>query len=672
MTAAAAGLAGATIAAGLAVVAALAIPRRARPACVGVLTAVSASSAMVAAIAELTGSAPLVATMPDLLPFGGVRLELDALGAVFIVAVAIVAIPASLYSVGYTVHGLAGRAVQGTYPLFVWSLLFVPAAGSASTFLALWELMALSSLLLVLAEHRHNPEVRTAAHWYAAMTHLGLVAILLALVILADRSGGDSFAAMRAGANGVGPTAASVVFVLAIIGFGSKAGVVPLHVWLPRAHPEAPSHVSALMSGAMVKLGVYGILRVSWDLLGGGPRWWGVTLLVVGAASALFGILHALVASDLKRLLAYSTTENVGLILLGVGAAGLFAASGNRPLASVAVAAALLHVVNHAAFKGLLFLGAGSVLTATGTRDLDRLGGLVRRMPVTAATFAIGALAIAALPPLNGFVSEWVLLQALVHSLPSSTAAVAVTMPVAVAVVALTGGLAAATFVKAFGTGFLAMPRSPEAAAAQESPRTMQVSLALLAAVCVALGLAPTMLVGPVARAVGVLVPFADANPVRTDHLRLELAGVQSTFSPLLLGAALTMALVVTLAVVRAARSPATVRGAETWGCGRSVQTARMEYTATSYAEPLQRVFDDILRPDLDVDVDHLVESRYYVEAIRYRRGMRDGIEHRLYLPVLRFARWWGDSARGLQNGSIHRYLAYAMVALIAVLVVAR
>lgn len=672
MTGAAAGLAGATIAAGLAMVAALSVPRRARPACVGLLTAVSATFAMVAAIAELTGSAPLVASLPDLLPFGGVRLELDALGAVFIIAVAIVAIPASLYSIGYAAHGLAGRAVQGTYPLFVWSLLLVPAAGSASTLLVLWELMALSSLLLVLAEHRHNPAVRSAAHWYAAMTHLGLVAILLALVILAGRSGGDSFAAMRAGADGVGPTAASVVFVLALIGFGSKAGVVPLHVWLPRAHPEAPSHVSALMSGAMVKLGVYGILRVGWDLLGGGPRWWGVTVLVVGAASALFGILHALVANDLKRLLAYSTTENVGLILIGVGAAGVFAASGNRPLASVAAAAALLHIVNHAAFKGLLFLGAGSVLTATGTRDLDRLGGLVRRMPVTAATFAIGALAIAALPPLNGFVSEWVLLQALVHSLPSSTAAVAVTMPVAVAVVALTGGLTAATFVKAFGTGFLAMPRSPEAAVAEESPRMMQVALGLLATVCVALGLAPTKLVGPVARAVGVLVPFADANPVRTADLRLELAGVSSTFSPLMLAAGLTIALVATLAVVRTARSPAIVRGAETWGCGRSVQTARMEYTATSYAEPLQRVFDDVLRPDLDIDVDHHAESRYYVEAIRFRRGIRDGIEHRLYMPVLRLAGWWGKTARGLQNGSIHRYLGYAMVALIAVLVVAR
>ncbi len=672
MTATGAGLAAANLAAGLAIVVAVIAPRRRRVALVGGLTALSAGAALVAALAVLTGSGTFVATLPDLLPLAGVRLELDALGAVFVVAAAVVAVPASLYSIGYCAHGLSGRSVQATFPLFVWSLLMVPVAGSASTFLVLWELMALSSLLLVLAEHRRNPAVRTAAHWYAAMTHLGLVAILLALVVLAGRAGGDSFASMRQGAAGVGPGAASVVFLLALVGFGSKAGVVPLHVWLPRAHPEAPSHVSALMSGAMVKLGVYGILRVGWDLLGGGPRWWGVTVLVVGAVSALFGILHALVATDLKRLLAYSTTENIGLILIGVGAAGLFAASGNRPLASVALAAALLHVVNHAAFKGLLFLGAGSVLHATGTRDLDRLGGLARRMPVTGATFAIGALAIAALPPLNGFVSEWLLLQALVHSLPSSTAAVAVTMPVAVAVVALTGGLAAATFVKAFGTGFLAMPRSFEADAAHESPRTMQAGLCLLAGVCVVLGLAPTALGRPLARAVAVLGPLADGRPLRSDDLHLELSGIQATLSPLLLAVGLVAAVIATFVVVRAVHSGPIRRGVETWGCGRSVQTARMEYTATSFAEPLQRVFDDVLRPDLDVGVDHRAESRYYVEAVRYRQGIRDAVEHRLYTPVLRAAGWWGIAARRLQNGSIHRYLAYALVALIVVLVVAR
>ena len=672
MTIAGVGLAAASVGAAGATIAALMLPRRSRSTAVGVLTAASAAGALVAAISVLIGRGPWAANLPDLLPFSGVRLELDPLGAVFVAATAVVAIPASVYGIGYTAGRLDSRLVQTTYPLFVWSLLFVPVAASVSTFLLLWELMAITSLLLVLAEHRHNPAAGSAGQWYAAMTQFGLVAILIGLVMFAGHAGGESFTVLRAAGHGLSSPVRSTIFVVTLIGFGSKAGVVPLHVWLPRAHPEAPSHVSALMSGAMVKLGVYGILRVSWDLLGGGPRWWGVTLLVIGGASALFGILHALMASDLKRLLAYSTTENIGLILIGVGAAGVFGASGNRPLASVAVAAALLHVVNHAAFKGLLFLGAGSVLTATGTRDLDRLGGLARRMPFTAATFAVGALAIAALPPLNGFVSEWLLLQALVHSLPSTTAAVAVVMPVAVAVVALTGGLAAATFVKAYGTGFLALPRSPQAAAAHEVSMSMRIGAGLLAFVCVALGLSPGVLASPLARAVGVLEPLSAPTPIRASSLRLRLNGIQGSLSPLLLAVGLLVAVVATLAVVRASRSAGTLRSVPTWGCGRSVQTARMEYTATSFAEPLQRVFDDALRPDLDVDVSHRAESRYYVEAIRYQRGISDAIEDRLYTPIVRTLRWWGRASRHLQNGSVHRYLAYALGAFVLMLIVAR
>ena len=670
MTAAGAGLAAATAAAGLAMVAAAALPRRARLVCVGLLSAASAAAALVAAVAVLTGSGTFVAVMPDLLSFGGVRIELDPLGSVFVVAVAIVAIPASVYGIGYAAHGFSGRAVQAMYPLFVWSLLMVPVAGSASTLLVLWELMALSSLLLVLAEHRTNPAVRSAAHWYAVMTHLGLVAILLALMILAGHAGSDSFAVIR-GAHDIRPATASVVFVLALVGFGSKAGVVPLHVWLPRAHPEAPSHVSALMSGAMVKLGVYGILRVGWDLLGGGPRWWGVTVLVIGAVSALFGILHALVASDLKRLLAYSTTENVGLIFIGVGAAGLFAASGNRALASVAVAAALLHVVNHAAFKGLLFLGAGSVLAATGTRDLDRLGGLARRMPVTGATFAIGALAIAALPPLNGFVSEWLLLQALVHSLPSPDAAVAVTMPVAVAVVALTGGLAAATFVKAFGTGFLAMPRSPESETARVAADDADRSRAPRR------GVRGTRIGADRARRTvgsrGAGARAARREPSARPGLSSPRADRHT--GELLSGVA-------RLGVVGGHRDRPRHRAGRALRANRSrrrdlgLRTQRADGAHGVHRHVVCRaaaaVFDDVLRPDLDIDVDHRAESRYYVEAVRYRQGIRDAIEVRLYGPVLRFARWWGNWARKLQNGSIHRYLAYAMVALLVVLVVAR
>jgi formate hydrogenlyase subunit 3/multisubunit Na+/H+ antiporter MnhD subunit len=672
MTLVGASLAGAAVCAALAMTAAVVLPTRARVVWTGVFSAMSATAGGVAAIAVLTGSATFTASYPDVLPLGGIRLEFDALSAIFMLAVALVAVPASVYGIGYCMHGPSSRPVQAAFALLVWSLMMVPAAGNVSALIVFWELMAVSSLLLVLAEHHHSPEARTAAQWYAAMTHLSLMAIVLALLILAHEAGGDSFAAMRSGAHQVGPLPASVVFLLALLGFGAKAGVVPVHVWLPRAHPEAPSHASALMSGAMVKLGVYGVVRVGWDLLGGGPGWWGAVVLVIGLVSAMFGILHALVASDLKRLLAYSTTENVGLIFVAVGAAGLFASTGNRPLATVALAAGMLHVINHAAFKGLLFLGAGSIHNATGTRNLDRLGGLARRMPVTAATFAVGALAIAALPPLNGFVSEWLLLQSLVHSLPSKAVAVAVAMPVAVAVVALAGGLAAATFVKAFGTAFLAMPRSPDAEQARESPRTMQIGLIALSGACVALALAPTVLAEPMQRVANVVGGLAGGRPIHTNGVYLQLSGIQAGLSPLLLASGLAVMLVAALAVVRRSRSRHTVRDIPPWGCGRTVHTARMEYTATSFAEPLQRVFDDVLHPEIDVDVDHLTESRHYVQAIRYRLQTRDGVEQRLYLPLLAAVRRWGNGARRVQNGSIHRYLTYSLVTLIAVLVVSR
>jgi len=293
-------------------------------------------------------------------------------------------------------------------------------------------------------------------------------------------------------------------------------------------------------------------------------------------------------------------------------------------------------------------------------------------MPVTGATFAIGALAIAALPPFNGFVSEWLLLQSLVHRVGSASVTLAVTMPVAVAVVALTGGLAAATFVKAFGTGFLALPRSEPAAHAHEVPRSMQVGMVALALGCVALGVAPTMLGGPLGRAVGALGAVRDGSPFRHDGLTLDLANIHGSLSPMLIGLGLVTGVVILLGCLRAIGARRSGRRAENWGCGRSVQTARMEYTATSFAEPLQRVFDDVLRPDHDVEVSHRAESRYYVEAVAYRTAVHDAVETYAYLPVVQAVGWWGRAARRLQSGSVHLYLAYALAALVVILVVAR
>lgn len=663
---------GALGACAVATIAALALPKPFRVWAVGALSAVGGILGSVSAVSVLAGVQNGTVELPGVLPLAGARFELDPLGAVFVLIAGAVTVAASVYGIGYSGHGLDGRVVQAVFPLFVMSLLLVPAAASVSTLLVSWELMAVTSLVLVAAEHRERPEVREAAWWYGVMTHLSLAAIMVSLLWFAARAGGESFVELRAAADRMPDVVRSSVFLLALTGFGAKAGMVPLHVWLPRAHPEAPSHVSALLSGVMVKLGIYGLLRVGWDLLGGGPAWWGTTVLVLGAVSALFGILHALVADDLKRLLAYSTTENVGLILVGVGAAGIYASGGDRRLAAVAVTASLLHVVNHALFKGLLFLGAGSVLLKSGTRLLDRLGGLARRMPVTTACFGVGSLAIAALPPLNGFASEWLLLKSLVHEVADPPVVVATVMPLAVGVVALTGGLAAATFVKAFGTGFLALPRSSNAEAATEVSASMRFGMVALAMACVGLGLVPNLVVAPLQRSVQALTGLADGPGVEVVGLGMETAGAAGRLAPGVIAVALAIAVAAVTATGWIMKVRRHRRRVAAWACGRTVQTARMEYTSTSFAEPLQRVFDDFLRPELDLDVSHTSESRYYLEAVRFRIGITDAFESRLYRPLVERLRRLGEYARVLQNGSIHLYLGYMLVVVLVVLVLSR
>ncbi|MFG2881722.1 proton-conducting transporter membrane subunit [Streptomyces sp. NPDC048297] len=445
MSAIAAALATATGLGGAGAVAGLVLPYRARIPVVGALAAGVGAAGAVAGVAAL-GGGRWAAAYPGLVPLAGAHVAVDALAGWFMAAAGAVVAAVAVYGIGYAsghgAHGLGSRTAQTVLPLFALSLLLVPVAASVSTFLLLWELMALGSLLLVLAEHRERAPVRQAGVWYAVMTHLGLVLLLAGFALFAARAGGETFAALRAGAHHMSPTVRGIVFVLVAPAFASKAGAVPLHAWLPRAHPEAPSPVSALMSAAMVNLGVYGLVRTGLDLLGGGPAWWWLGLLAVGDASAVYGILQAAMASDLKRLLAYSTGENMGLVLIGVGACGPFASYGDAPLAALALAAALLHVVNHAAFKALLFCAAGSVLHATGLRDLDRLGGLRARMPLTAGLFALAALGAVALPPGNGFISEWLLLQSLIHGLKVPGVAVAVVLPLSVALIALSAGIA--------------------------------------------------------------------------------------------------------------------------------------------------------------------------------------------------------------------------------------
>jgi hydrogenase-4 component B len=604
-----------------------------------------------------------------LLPLSGVRLGVDPLGGFFMALTGAVAAVVGLYVVGYTSHG-AGHLSRGALtmlPMFVAAMLLVPAAASVTTFLLAWELMAVASLVLVMSEHT-RAEVRAAGLVYAVMTQLGFVAILIGLMVLSAAGGADRFADLHP----VPQAVRDAVFLLTFAGFGSKAGLVPLHAWLPRAHPEAPSPVSALMSAAMVNMGVYGICRIDLQLVGPGPRWWGLTLMAVGGGSALYGVMQASVATDLKRLLAYSTTENLGLIMLALGAATLFGACGAHRPATIAAAAAMLHLIAHAAFKTLGFLAAGSVLAATGLRDLDRLGGLARRMPVTTVLFGVAALGACGLPLGAGFVSEWLLVQSLIHAAPGQATVLALTTPPAVGVVALTAGLGVAAMVKAFGIGFLARPRSPQAAEAREAPWSMRAGMAVAAAACVLLAVVPSVVAPALRRAVGALpaartVEFTDFGAV------VRLPGLQGSIAPGVIAAGVAVGALTAAALAgwRRWRRPAPV-ALPLWSCGADDLTARMQYTATSFAEPLQRVFDDILRPDTDIVVTHVAESQYMAEAITYRTRIADAIEERCYAPLIRLVAAAAGMVRRAHTGSVHLYLAYGALGVLVVLVVAR
>jgi len=606
------------------------------------------------------------------LPLTGLALRVDGLSAFFLVVVGVVGGAVTVYGAGYS------AAYEGRYSLrllgamlnvLLLSLCVQVMADNALTFLMAWEAMSLSAYSMVLTEH-DRPGTLRAAHWYIAVTHAGFAALVAMFLLLSAGDLTASFASMRSAS--LTPGVRDAAFALALLGFGTKAGLAPLHVWLPMAHPVAPSHVSALMSGVVIKMGVYGFVRVAVDLLVGGPPWWGGLVLGVGTLSALLGVLYALMEHDLKRLLAYHSVENIGIIFIGIGAGLMFRSFALPALAALGIVAGLYHTINHACFKGLLFLGAGSVLHATGTRNMEELGGLVKRMPRTALCFLVGSCAISALPPLNGFASEWLVFQTLLGGSAIPQPEIAVIMPIAVAMLALTSGLAAACFVKAFGITFLAIPRSPEAARAQEAPGSMQIGMATLAVACVALGLTPFVVVPVLASSLAGLRAVAPAAVTFSLALPLQVAGPSGQMSPPIL--ALGLVLLATLAwlALRVLGADRRLRRGDTWGCGRIGQTPRMEYTATAFAEPLRRVFAELYRPTRDLSIDFHPASRYFVQSIEYRSEVHPWIERVLYDPLLRGFRAAAGWIRRLQAGSLHLYLLYLTLAFVILLTATR
>jgi hydrogenase-4 component B len=584
----------------------------------------------------------------------------DRLSAWFLTVLALLAIPIAVYSLAYLGHGLLARRspfVGIGFNVLLGAIEMVFAANGVIGFLFAWELMTLANAVLVTTEHE-RPDTRRAAFLYLAMSHVATGCLIGGFLLVARTTSSLDFEHVLAGDVLLPGPVRSAAFLLFFGGFGVKAGAIPLHVWLPEAHPAAPTSISALMSGVVIKTGVYGMFRVCAFGLGPPPLAWGVLVLVCGGASAVLGVLYALMQHDIKRLLAYHSIENIGIMLLGLGAGMMAVASGRAELAAVGIAASLFHVLNHALFKGLLFLSAGGVVVATGTRHLEELGGLARRMPWTALFFLVGAAAISGLPLLNGFVSEWLLFQAfLVGFQLSSEALVRFLFPVAGAFLALTSALAAACFVKAFGITFLALPRGEGAARARESPPLMLLPQGFLAAVCVVLGLAPAFALGPlqgvVASLPGVRPPAGMAGswfsispgPGHFDHL-----------APPLLAAAVLGGM--GLAGAMALAAGYAVRRAPTWGCGGEL-TARTEYTATAFSKPLMMIFRAVYRPRRQVET---VGEAHFPREVRYRAEIEPTFERFLYGPLTRAVLGLAQRLKVIQAGSLHAYLAYVIV----------
>src|SRR5712691_1751024 len=587
----------------------------------------------------------------------------DGLGIFFGVVVLAIGAVTTVYALGHARHQPSFPGAGALYVLFIAAMLGVVAAGDAFTFLIAWETMSLTSFALVLTE-RGREDVRQAAWAYLVMTHTATAFIIAAFLLLARDGGSLAFADWTARAAAVDPKTASVVFLLGLVGFGTKAGMIPLHVWLPRAHPVAPAHVSALMSGVMIKLGIYGLLRLSFDWLAPGPAWWGALILGLGAASAVLGVLYALMEHDLKRLLAYHSVENIGIILIGVGAALVARSIGAGAVVALALSAALFHVANHATFKALLFMGAGAIDGAVGTRDIEHLGGLLRRMPITAACFLVGSAAISGLPPLNGFASEWLTFQSLfslgrVADQPQTALLALVTG----GALALTGALAVACFVKAFGVSFLALPRGARAAAAREVGAFELSAMAVLALACVALGLAA----GPVVSVIGSL-SATGTTPVGGIALGLPVPSGGRLVLP---GVALALIVFGALSpVVVRVLGPVRTRVAETWACGVPLQAVH-EYTATAFAKPIRLMFRDIVRPVRDVGVVHRSGTRF-VASVHYRSHIAPIFERYVYQALTDGLLSIARIVRRAQNGSLQTYLAYVFAAVLVALVLAR
>ncbi len=611
----------------------------------------------------LTGTLPApVMRLPVGLPWIGANYRMDALSAFFLVVVNLGGAGASLFAIGYGEHEKAPGRVLPFYPAFLGGMNLVVLADDAFAFLVAWEFMSLSSWALVMAHHT-DPENRRAGYIYIVMASFGTLTLLLAFGLLAGSGGGYTFSEIRSS-----PAALpGLVLILVLIGTGSKAGLVPLHVWLPLAHPAAPSHVSALMSGVMTKVAVYGFVRVVFDLLGPATWWWSILVIGLAGITCVLGVLSALMQHDLKRLLAYHTVENIGIIFIGLGLALAFSAHGMRAPAALALTAALLHVFNHCLFKSLLFFGAGAVLNATGERDMEHLGGLIHNMPLTAFAFLTGCTAISALPPLNGFVSEWLTFQAILLSPVLPSWGLKIIVPAVGAMLALSAALAAACFVKAFGVTFLGRPRTPVAANAHETDRASIAAMFAFALLCLLAGILPGLFIdglAPVTQAlVGARMPAQTALPWLSI---VPIAESRSSYNGLLVFAFIALSTLLSVEIIHRFASRAVRRG-PAWDCGFPDPSPATQYTADSFAQPIRRVFGAVVfRASERVDMPPPGDARpAHLSVI-----VRDLVWEAFYAPIASLVAGSAERLNRLQFLTIRQYLSLVFVALVSLLLV--
>jgi hydrogenase-4 component B len=625
-----------------------------------IISALACATAFVA----LTGNQTAAMRLPLGLPWVGANFHIDALSSLFLVIVNLGGAGASLYGMGYGAHESSPQRVLPFFPAFLAGMNLVLLSDDAFTFLLAWEFMSLTSWALVMAHHRVADNAR-AGYVYILMASFGTFALLLAFGLLAGPDGQYGFEAIRAHH----PSAlyAALVLALVLIGAGSKAGLVPLHVWLPLAHPAAPSHVSALMSGVMTKVAIYAFIRIVFDLLGPPVWWWGIAVLALGGATALMGVLYALFQNDLKRVLAYSTIENIGFIFVGLGLALAFHADHFEIAAVLALTAALFHAFNHSIFKSLLFFGSGAVLTATGERNMENLGGLIHRMPVTAFAILIGCAAISALPPFNGFASEWLTFQAILLSPELPQWGLKLIVPAVGALLALSVALAAACFVRVFGIAFLGRPRSAAAAEARETDWFSLGVMLALAVVCLLVGILPGFVIDAIAPVVQSMLGGHMPQQATVPWLTLvPITNARSSYNGLLVFLFIAFSASLAVFLIHLLASKAT-RRAPAWGCGYPETNPLMQYSAGSFAQPIRRVFGTLMfRAREEIDMPPPGDMRPATLSVH----LEDVVWDVLYAPLAGAVGFIADRLNVLQFLTIRRYLSLVFVALVVLLLV--